>query len=497
MLNRLMGTTSQPKGLYTLFFTELWERFGFYTLQTILILYLTQKLLFSDHHANILYAAFSALLYASPAVGGYLADRYLGFRRAIIIGGVLLFLGYVGTALPGRDFFYLGLSLLITGNGLLKPNVSSIVGDLYQQNDSRREGGFTLFYMGINLGSLIPPLIAGTIVVLYGWHAGFSLAAVGMAVGLITFIWSGKSIHHIGLVPKNSPLSSKGKRRFRFRILFYVGLLASVIFFYIAMQFPEYTDVIVIIAAVLVTAVVVVLLFREPLIQRNKMLASLILIIISIGFWALYMQTFTSLMLFAARNMDKNVLGFTITPEFTQFFNPFFIIMLSPALSQLWIRLNRFDKNPTVPAKFTFGIVFMSLGFILLAWGSGSFAHAGMVSAWWLIISYLLQTVGELLLSPIGLSMITLLSPKHLVGMMMGVWFFATAGAYAIGGYLASIADVPKHVGVLGSLGIYHHAFVVLSWLSIGLVVISFLLLPWLNKMILGKEEGEEKTVVF
>lgn len=471
----------QPKGLYLLFFTELWERFGFYTLQTIIILYMTKALFMTDQKANVLYAAFSSLLYLTPTLGGYIADRYLGFQRAIMLGGMLLIIAYTIAALPGQTYFFLGLSILICANGFFKPNVSSIVGELYRNNDARRDGGFTLFYMGINVGSLIPPVIAGYIVTRYGWHAGFLLAAIGMALGQIIFIFGRKYLHGAGAQPN---LRHRTKPGCGFYTLLSIGIVMCVTLSNIALQHPLETNYIVEIAAVLILLATLLFLLKEPLAQRKKMIACLILILISIGFWSLYNQTFTSLMLYADRNMHKEILGIPLDAEATQFFNPFFIIALSPILGRLWLKLDNYNLNPSVQMKFSLGVLFMSLGFILLAVGSYFFTDNGVTSAWWLVVSYLLQTVGELLLSPIGLAMITVLCPRHLVGMMMGVWFFSQAASFAIGGMLANLAAIPDHVSTLASLGIYSHAFLVYGIISLVIAIISFSLVPFLTRMI-------------
>ncbi len=473
----------QPKGLYLLFFTELWERFGFYTLQALLILYMVHQLKYSDSHANYVYAAFSALLYLTPTIGGYIADRYMGFQQAIIVGGILLALGYVFTAMPGQHLFYFGLAILVCANGLFKPNVSSIVGTLYEENDARRDGGFTLFYMGINIGSLVPPLIAGGVVAMLGWHAGFGMAAIGMVVGMITFFLGKKSLGHHGTMPESSPLRSKSGF-IGFYLIFALAIIATIIISDIALNYPHTTSNIVEIGAVIIFAVVLYFLSKEKKAQRNKMIASLILIAISIGFWALYNQTFTSLTLFADRNMVPHLGNIPLDAEAMQFFNPLFIIALSPMLSRLWISMARKNKTFSIPAKFSYGVLLMSLGFLLLGIGGSYFAHNGLNSPWWLIISYLLQTIGELLLSPIGLAMITVLSPKRLVGMMMGIWFFAQAAAFALGGDMANLAAVPKGASVTQSLALYTHAFWLFGWLSIGLTVVSFLLVPLLKRMI-------------
>jgi POT family proton-dependent oligopeptide transporter len=472
----------QPKGLYLLFFTELWERFGFYTLQTIIILYMTKSLLMSDNNANTLYAAFNSLLYLTPTIGGYLADRYLGFQRSIILGGVLFLAGYVVTALPGDNTFFLGLSLLICANGFFKPSVSSIVGELYERNDPRRDGGFTLFYMGINIGSLIPPLIAGSIVAYYGWHAGFLLAAAGMAIGQIIFMLGKYQLHGAGATP-NERHANKSPGYWFYTLLIF-GIIAAVALCNLAFQFPQQTNYIVEVAAIVILLVTLYFLFKEPPAAQKRMFACLDLIIISIGFWALYNQTFTSLMLFADRNMHKSILGLPLDAEATQFFNPFFIIVLSPVLSRLWIKLDGRGLNPSIQMKFSLGVLFMSAGFLLLAFAAKFFGDAGMTSSWWLVSSYFLQTIGELLLSPIGLAMITVLCPKHLVGMMMGVWFFSVAVAFSVGGILANIAAVPANLSTIASLQIYTHAFWIYGIISLVIAMISFALVPYLKRLI-------------
>lgn len=482
-----MSQEKHPRGLYLLFFTELWERFGFYTLQTILILYMTKALLMSDDKAYLLYGTFSSMLYLTPVIGGYLADRYLGFQRSIIIGGILFTLGYLLTALPSGRALFIGLSVIIIANGLFKPNVSSLVGDLYRPNDPRRERGFTLFYMGINIGSLIPPLITGFLISKYGWHSGFLLAAFGMVVSLLTFTTGKSRLRSIGSLPLMSPLYDR-KEALKFYAIFFVGVIACVSLLIFLFHFPGETDFILAIASLATLGVIIYFLLKEKPAQRRKMIACLVLILISIGFWAIYNQTFTSLMLYADRNMNKDFLGISIDAEFTQFFNPFFIVLFSPILSRLWLALSKKKNNPSTPTKFSLGIFFMALGFFFLGVGGVYFSQNGETSSYWLIGSYLLQTVGQLLLSPIGLSMITALSPKHLVGMMMGVWFLTQAAAFAIGGGLATLSSVPAHTSMESALRIYDKAFFIYGGLSLALAILSFLLIPSLKRLIHGPD---------
>jgi POT family proton-dependent oligopeptide transporter len=483
-----MFRTDQPKGLYPLFFTELWERFGFYMVQTIIILYLTKGLFYSDHSAYLLYGAFTSMLYLSPVVGGYVADRYIGFRQSIRIGAVLFLAGYFLMSFHNQELFFLGLSLVVMGNGFFKPNVSGIVGELYHKEDPRRDGGFTLFYMGINIGSLIPPIFAGALVAAYAWGSGFLVAAVGILIAIITFAAGEKKLGDAGLIPSNSPL----KKSKTFQSLFYVLLLAAIFIgtgvLYLLLHHPQEANIILVIASLSTISGVLLSIFKQQPHQRRKMVACLILIVLSVGFWAIYNQTFTSLMLFADRNMSKELLGFTIDAEFTQFFNPLFIILLSPFLSWLWVRLDHLKKNPSTPLKFSLGILFMSIGFFSLSWGVG-FNHNGLASPWWLILSYFLQTCGELLISPIGLAMVTRLAPPHLVGVMMGVWFLSLSAAYGIGGGLATLSDVPKDLSGAASLAIYSHAFLIYGSIALALAILAFILTPYLNRLI-GHTDG-------
>ena len=484
----------QPKGLYLLFFTELWERFGFYMVQTILVLYMSKGLKYSDSSAYLLYGAFSSMLYLTPVLGGYLADKFIGFRQSILIGGVLFMIGYAIMAIPGERSLFLGLSIVILGNGFFKPNVSSIVGSLYREEDPRREGGFTLFYMGINIGSLIPPIFAGALVAAYTWGSGFLLASVGMLVALITFLVGKSRLGHAGAVPEKSYLHRSKAIKKGFYFLLFIGIVVSALVLQLLLFHPKETNLILILASVGIIGVVLFCLFKEQKEQRRKMIACLILIIISMGFWAVYNQTFTSLMLFAERNMSKDLLGLTIDAEFTQFFNPFFIIILSPILSWFWVKLDAKGKNPSTPMKFSLGILFMAIGFFALGIGVLLFhTEGGDASPWWLILSYFLQTIGELLISPIGLAMVTRLSPPRLVGMMMGVWFLTLSAAFAVGGGLATIADVPKSIHGSASLDIYSHAFFIYGGIALALAIFSFALVPFLKRLI-GSLEGPAPT---
>lgn len=475
---------NQPKGLYLLSFTEIWERFGFYTVSTILVLYLSKGLGLSDEDSYLLYGAFSSMLYLMPVLGGYIADRFIGLNQSIALGAILLTVGYALMSIPSAHFLLLGLSVVILGHGFFKPNVSSMVGHLYPAHDPRREGGFTIFYMGINIGSLFPPLFAGALVAAHTWGSGFVVAATGTFLALITFLVGKKTLQGIGGIPSISPLHKKKVWKRGFYLLLLMGLVGMCYLLHWLLTFPKISNWILAASSILITATVLFYLLKELPEQRRKMVACLILTLISVGFWSIYNQTFTSLMLFADRNMSKELLGFTIDAEFTQFFNPFFIILLSPFFNWGWTYLDNREKNPSIPFKFSLGILLMAIGFFVLGAGVLLFHQQGQASPWWLIFSYFIQTCGELLLSPIGLAMVTRLSPKHLIGMMMGVWFLTQSAAFAIGGGLATFSDVPNDLSSEASLLIYSKAFFIYGGIALFLALISFSLTPYLKRLI-------------
>jgi len=301
---------------------------------------------------------------------------------------------------------------------------------------------------------------------------------------LLTF-WMGKfQLGSTGSVPSLSPCYRNKTATKVFNLFLAIAIGTVVGIMYLLLYHPKEASVILILASLSVIGTLLFFMYKEAPEVRRKMGACLILIALSVGFWAVYNQTFTSLMLFADRNMSKEFLGFTINAEFTQFFNPFFIILLSPLLSLLWVKLDKVGKNPSTPMKFSFGILFMALGFLVLGGGIMAFPSTGQASPWWLVLSYFIQTIGELLISPIGLAMVTRLSPKHLVGMMMGVWFLTQAAAFAIGGTLAVFSNVPKGVRDTVPLAIYSRAFFVYGGISLLLAVLSFFLVPYLRGLI-------------
>jgi len=479
-----MYQDEQPKGLYLLFFTELWERFGFYTLQAVLVLYMSQKFGFTDTHTYAIFATFNAMLYLTPIIGGTLADKFLGFQRCVIIGGIFFTIGYAIIGIPDMNFFYTGMSFVIIGNGLLKPSISSIVGDLYSFNDPRRDGGFTLFYMGINLGSLFPPLIVGTVILGLGWYAGFAMASLGMIIGLVNFFRGKATLGVSGAIPEGSPLLCDGARKFNFNLMFYIGLIIALAFFRFVFHFPALMEIIVIGFTILIIVGAFFQMMQEPKEQRNRLFAALVLILLSIGFWTLYTQMYTTMMLFTKRNIDLYVFGYHLHPEFVQFFNPFFIVIISPLLSHIWCITDGKVGHPSIPTKFTVGLFLIGFGYLVLGWSTLTATDAGIMSIGYLIGSIFILTMGELFVSPIGLSMVTRLAPKRLVGMMMGVWFTVQSCAFAIGGRLSDLAAMPKDTPAASSLMTYRDAFLIYGYIGLALTILGIVLIPILKKLI-------------
>lgn len=475
----------QPPGLKVLFLVEMWERFGFYTIQTLLVLYLANKLLFSDHAAYGLFAAFTALTYASPVVGGFLADRYLGFRPAINLGLVLFILGYAclflfKSILP----FHFALALVILGTGFLKGTISSLLGRLYEENDIRRNAGFTLFYMGINIGSLAASVFCSIIAMKWGFQYAFLLATLGMIVGYFTFLRGRPYLEEKGELPawKNSFFAKNPI----FLLALCVLCAAALSFF---LQFYDTISNAILILLVLFILFLVWNATKLGKAEQRKMMVLGSLLIFSAIFWALYFQTFLSVTLFIDRSVDRQILGRTIPTAMFQGLNAFYIIALSPLLAKFWIWLEKNKMNPSDPLKFALGLFFMGAGFLVLALAATVAGPATHVASEWLILSFLLQTLGELLLSPTGLSMVTKLAPGNWTGMLMGVWFMSLAAGNALAGKIANFTALPTIVPDNFPLTqFYGHTFNKLGWFSVAIAVLLLVCTPLFNRLISDSE---------
>ena len=482
-----------PAGLYICFGTELWERFSFYGMKYLLLLYLTKYHLFADDMGLAVLGSYSALVYAMPVLGGLIADRYLGMRRAVVYGGLLLVAGHLGMAFEGeqarmigdtvvRDdsalqVFYLSLALIIMGVGFLKPNISTVVGKLYPENDPRRDSGFTIFYMGINIGAFTATLLCGWLGEVYGWSYGFGAAGIGMLLGLVLFIWGQPLLEGHGEAPSDEALADrKGPLKLE-HLIYLVGLLGVAVLWQIV-QFTAVVGTLLNVVSLLTLGGLLWYIFaRCDRVQRDRMLALIVLIVSTVFFWALFEQGAGSMTLFADRATDKTLFGVSLTASQFGAANSFFIFTLAPLFAMLWTWLGRRGLEPSTPVKFGLGIAQAGLGFGALAYGTQFPDQAGLVSAWWLILAYLLHTTGELCLSPVGLSAVTKLSVPGVVGVMMGAWFLASAYSSYVAALLGTMITEADGFVVL---------FDQLLWAGMAAGIVMLIATPLLKRLMHG-----------
>lgn len=491
----------QPRGLLILFFAEMWERFSFYGMRGLLVFYLTKHLLFDDATATGIYATYGAMVYLMPVIGGLVADRLLGFRRAVIFGAVLLCCGHLGMAYEGspailvggevvRDAdalqaFYLSIAFIIVGVGFLKPSISSIVGQLYAADDPRRDSGFTLFYMGINLGATLAALTCGYLGETYGWAYGFGLAGIGMLSGLVTFIRGQHWFADAGLPPDEQHLQQSVfgpvKREW---LIYAAGLLAVIGVWWLVQHRDLVGQLLTVTSAAAVLGVIGFSLRQCTPEERDRMLVVLFLTAVSVVFWSLFEQAGSSMSLFADRNVDREVLGFTIRASQLQFVNPAFIILLAPVFSALWLQLGRRGWEPSTPTKFGLAIVQVGLGFAALVYGATTADADGQVALIYLVLAYFLHTTGELCLSPVGLSMVTRLSVPRVVGLMMGVWFLSSSVSHYLAGLIAGMASVGGGADAASqeALAVYSDTFTLVAQIALVTGAMVFVVAPFLRR---------------
>jgi POT family proton-dependent oligopeptide transporter len=430
-----------PKGLIYLFFAELWERFSFYGMRALLVLYMTKQLLFTDDMAFGVYAAYMSLVYVTPMIGGILADKILGFRKAILLGGILMALGHFFLTFEHPIFFYSSLGLIIVGNGFFKPNISTFVGDLYQQGDARRDSGFTIFYLGINLGAAIAPLACAWFAETYGWHYGFVLAGIGMIAGLLVFNKGLKS--HVfedkGLVPNPEEYNQKCLGLKKGTLITILAFL-SVPVFALIIKFHEFEHYLVWIISVFLVGYIFYILTTVNSTEKKRLLVAVYFTVLYTLFSAIFEQAGSSLTLFADRNV--NLVGMDAAG--TNSINAGFIILFAIPFSMLWTFLSKRNMNPNSPVKFGLGLVFLGLGFVIFALSAHSIDEFARTSMMYLVLGYMVLTLGELFLSPIGLSKMTELSPVKYVAFIMGVWFSANFYGHFFAGKIAKLTTVKQ-----------------------------------------------------
>ena len=458
-----------PRGLSTLFVTEMWERFSFYGLRPLLVLFMTAALLdggfgFDRTQASAIVGIYAFSVYLASLPGGWIADRLLGLQRAIFIGACLITLGHLsiglsGLAGPGQGKlpFFAGLVLIVMGTGLLKPNISAIVGDLYPEGGSRRDAGFSIFYMGINTGAFLGQLITGILGEKLGWHWGFGAAGIGMALGLTFFaVTRGKTLRGIGTTITRHPDDAvQSKRENTVKLVVGAGLAVVVLLFALAAMGTITIDAQAIGRQLVnITLAMVVIFFAYVLFagglstdEKKRIAVIFVLFLFAIVFWGAFEQAPTSLNLFARDFTDRNIGGWEMPATWFQSINSFFVIALAPVFAGIWLALGKRDRDLSSPGKFAVGLAFAGVGFVLMIFAAQKVVAGGvgtLVSPWWLTGSYFFQTVGELCLSPVGLSSMTKLSPRKYVGQMMGVWFTASALGNLIGGLVGGHVDPEK-----------------------------------------------------
>ncbi|MGO3127344.1 MAG: peptide MFS transporter [Luteimonas sp.] len=486
-----------PRGLFVLFFAEMWERFSYYGMRALLIFYLVQHWMYSDQDASVIYGAYTALVYIAPVVGGYLADRYLGQRKAVVFGAVLLTFGHFLMAFEGDggqsaaeiNIFWLALSFIIIGSGFLKANISVMVGQLYPRTDIRRDPAYTIFYMGINLGAAMGSALAGYLGMNYGWAWGFGAAGVGMLLGLIVFVL-GKPLLMGRGESKSPERLAAPVMGVRFEWLLYLLGIASVGVVWFLIQYQKLVGGLLMgTGALLMGYVLWTAVFKLEREARHRIFAALILIVGSILFWALFEQAGASLNLYTDRSVDRHIFGWEVPAPMFQSLNSIYIILLAPAFAILWLWLGRRGWEPSTPLKFALAVIQVGLGFLVLVWGANSAGPNGMTPVIFIFLIYLIHTMGELCLSPVGLSAMNRLAPAHMASLIMGTWFFASAtGNFAAG--LISAATGGEGEGRV--LEVYSNV----GWLAVGVGVVMIFISPLIRRLMhLDTLQDEEPSL--
>ncbi|SEG25741.1 MULTISPECIES: peptide MFS transporter [unclassified Paenibacillus] len=454
------GFFGHPKGLFTLFFTEFWERFSYYGMKAILVFYMYYEVTrgglgFPEGTALAIVSIYGSLVYMSGIIGGWLADRLLGTSRAVFYGGILIMFGHLVLAVPGNvALFFVSMVLIVLGTGLLKPNVSSIVGEIYSEQDTRRDSGFSIFYMGINLGGFLSPLIVGT-VGMKNFHLGFGLAAIGMFLGLVLFVLTKKkNLGLAGTIVAN-PMSPAEKKK----VFTIMGIGIVVVAVLVAIAIPAglltFSTFIKLIGVLglLIPTIYFIVMYRSPkttAVERSRLVAYIPLFIASIMFWAIQEQGSTILANYADKRTQLDFMGLNISPAWFQSLNPLFIIVFAPVFAWLWMRLG--DRQPTIPKKFSLGLLFAGLSFLVILLPA-YFGGDALVNPLWLVLSYFIVVVGELCLSPVGLSATTKLAPAAFTAQTMSLWFLSNAAAQAINAQIVKFYTPETEMLYFGVIG--------------------------------------------
>ena len=556
-----------PRGLFVLFLTEMWERFSYYGMRGLLIVYLTQHFLFSDEKSSVIYGAYTALVYVMTIIGGSLADRYLGARKAVTFGAILLVLGHFGMAFEGNgskqiasfqgtdyqialdgrggdakqqiisssgrsyisftdntinvaepqqvglpeiidrsdvemrveresmylNILYLSLALIIAGVGFLKANISTIVGSLYGFGDARRDSGFTIFYMGINLGAFSASILCGWLGISYGWKYGFGLAGIGMVAGLIIFLWKQHLLEGRAEPPSLEKLKEKAFGPINFEWMCYlIGLGIIAVSMFLVMNEDLVGGILGPIGIGMFLFFVYYSFTKLEGDERSRMLAALYFTLAQIPFWALFEQAGSSLNLFTARLVDREIFGWSVPGPVFQSLNAGFIFLFAPIMAWLWIKLAKRNMNPSSPVKFAIGVALAGLGFLALVAGMKGSGETGLTPVFFIFLIYWIHTMGELFVSPVGLSVVTKLAPARIVGMTMGAWFLYSGLSNFLAGVIARTTGAETIGGQVTDIGAaktgYIEVYTSVGYIALGIALFMLIVSPIIKKMMRDAE---------
>ena len=489
-----MNTTTDflghPKGLFVCFATEMWERFSYYGMRALLILYLTKHWEFTDATSYLIYGAYTSLVYIMPVFGGMLADQILGSKKAVTYGAILLVFGHLGMTVESNEqIFYLSLALIVSGVGFLKPNISTMVGALYEEGDPRRDSGFTIFYMGINIGAFTATLLCGYLGEQVGWAYGFGAAGIGMLFGLIIFLWGQKYLEGLAEPPSNKYLQKMNGISYE-SWTYISGIFMVLVTWFLVQNSQLVGQLLGGFGAIFIGAWLLYALLRCAPDERDRLIVVGILILFSLIFWALFEQAGSSLNILTDRGVNRVIFGWEVPASMFQSLNAGFIFTIAPLFAMLWIALAKRNMEPSTPIKFSIGIILVGLGFLALVYGMRS-SEGLQTGVFWIILIYLLHTLGELCLSPVGLSSVTKLSPQRIVGFMMVMWFFASAAGNYVAGLIARAtasdsSGVSNDVFDLTQKQSFMDVYTDVGLMAIGCGIFLAILTPILKKLMHG-----------
>ena len=470
---------SRTKGFTTLFLIELWERFGYYGMTAVVVLFMVQQLGYTDDRANLTFGAFAALAYTVPAVGGWIGDKLLGSRRTMVLGALILTLGYIGLAIPDHPgLLFPALGLVAVGGGIFKANPANMISKLYEGDSAKIDSAFTMYYMAVNIGATASQLATPLIAIQFGWHVAFAVCAAGLVVGILNYFAMSRYLQHVGSEPDFQPLNVKRL------VLILIGIVVGVVLVTFIVQNRTVARATVFLGFLTMLAIFGVMMRRGSERERKGLIAVLILTALGMLFFIFYQQMSTSLTLFSLRNVDLDFFGYHVPAGQVQALNPIWIFMLSPGLAWLYTHLGKGkDGDFHISTKFAMGFAVLSLGFFIYGF-SGHFATAGKVSFWWMITGYGFQSLGELLISGLGLAVIARYVGPSLRGFIMGVWFLATGISQYLGSWVATLASVPQNVtNPVDSLPLYTNLFTRLGMVAVIGTLIAAAVIPTMKKL--------------